>query len=289
MTGEIVEGQRSGSLEDRVSAARLTPAQRQVSRLLLESSERLVFLSAAELAAEASVSQPSVSRLARALGYADYGDMLEAVRARALALSAEREKGGPKDINPHQQFILDEIALLQNLSRRLEDPSGLNKAADILASADQVVILGLRISAALGRSFAYRLGRMRPGIRLITFDGTESYDELTLAASAGHSALVVFAMPRYPKAVPELMSFAKAKGYSVVVVTDSHASPFVSVSDVALVAEINWTVTFGTHTAAISLSALLAEQVAMRRQRDTRHRLGNLDEVASSKEYYLLD
>jgi DNA-binding MurR/RpiR family transcriptional regulator len=275
------------SLDARVHRAQLTPAQRQVARLLLEDPERFMFLSAAEMAAQASVSQPSVSRLARALGYGGYGDLLEAVRLRAQ--SDRDDDLAPAKGNRHQQAIDDEIALLRSLRRRLSDDEALGRATELINGAGYVVVLGLRISGPLAQTFAYRLGRMRPNVRLIATDGSQAYDDLALIARGETPTLVVFAMPRYPRPLLGLIDFARSHGYRLIVITDTPASPLAGIGEETLIAEINWGLTFGTHTAATVLSAMLAEEVARLRQDDVRQRLDELDDVASSMDHYLTD
>lgn len=275
-------------LEARVRTAKLTPAQRQIARLLLEKSEHFMFLSAADVAAEAGVSQPSVSRLARALDYGSYGEMMVAVRERVQVGHGARPPADEAG-NRYQKAIDDEVALLHNLRRSLAEGQAIERAGQLLNSADIVMVVGLRISASLAQNFAYRLGRIRPNVRLSITDGSQVYDDLALAADAPTKALLVFAMPRYPRELVRLMRYAKKRGYSVVVVTDNHASEFAGLADEALIAEINWGLTFGTHTAATVISALLAEEVGGLRPELMRRRLGDLDEVASEMDHYLTD
>jgi DNA-binding MurR/RpiR family transcriptional regulator len=279
-------GQALNTFEERIRAARLTPAQRQVARLLLEDSERLVHLSAAEVASEAGVSQPSVSRLAKSLGYASYGSMMTAVRERAA-----RTHGAPdaEAGNRFQVAVEDEITLLQTLKARLGNEAGLKSAAARIGAASEVVVLGLRISASLALNLAYRLGRMRPGIAVITNEGSQAYDDLALHGQSHSPTLVIFAMPRYPTAVLELATFARRRGFQIILITDSSAAALSLSADEVLVAEINWGLTFGTHTAAFVLSALLAEEAGALASEQMRRRLGDLDEVAAERGHYLTD
>lgn len=274
------------SFEDRIRAARLTPAQRQVARLLLEDSERLKHLSAAEVAAAAEVSQPSVSRLAKSLGYASYGTMMTAVRERTVRSHSAR---GPEVGNRFQAAIEDEIALLQTLKARLGNETALKRAAIRIGAASSVVVLGLRISTPLALNFSYRLGRLRPGVAAITSDGSQAYDDLAMHGRSDSPVLVIFAMPRYPTAVPELAAFARRRGFETILITDSPAAELSHSADEVLVAEINWGLTFGTHTAAFVLSALLAEEAGALEAEQMRRRLSDLDEVAAERGHYLTD
>ena len=57
---------------DLFHGARLTPTQRRIAHCLMEHAQKAAYLSAAEVADLAGVSQPSVTRFAMALGYEGY-------------------------------------------------------------------------------------------------------------------------------------------------------------------------------------------------------------------------
>ncbi|MFL6111847.1 MAG: MurR/RpiR family transcriptional regulator, partial [Catenulispora sp.] len=62
----------AGRVVELFQGARLTPTQRRIAQSLVQHAPSVAYLSAAEVAQLAGVSQPSVTRFAMALGYAGY-------------------------------------------------------------------------------------------------------------------------------------------------------------------------------------------------------------------------
>jgi DNA-binding MurR/RpiR family transcriptional regulator len=270
-------------LEDRLRNAKLTPAQRQVARFIFDNPDRFVFMSAAEVARDVGVSQPSVTRLAQELGYRGYTELIGEVRGRARATPESGSATG----NRYQTALDDEIAHLMTVRDRLDDLRPLEKAAKKITAASCVVVAGLRISAPLAENFGYRLSRLRDNVRMVTQGGSVAYDELALGARRKPPVLVVFAMPRYPAELTEILRFAKARGYWVLEFIDSPTAELCEHADQVVHAPLTWGLTFGSHTSTTVLSTLLIDAVASESSGDARARLIDLDGVASHEGHYL--
>src|SRR4028118_2001930 len=67
---------------------RLSPTQRRVARYVADHPREAPFLSSVELASRAGVSQPTVTRLAVALGYGGYGEFQRDLRRVGLGTAA---------------------------------------------------------------------------------------------------------------------------------------------------------------------------------------------------------
>lgn len=274
-------------LSARLRSVRLTPAQRAVARFILENPVQFVFMSGAEVAAEIGVSQPSVSRLAKELGYRGYGEMTAEIR-ELLRVGAEGAPTADGE-NGYQQLMSTEIGLLEQIREALADPQPLDGAAEMIVSASAVVVLGLRISAPVAEHFAYRLHRLRPGVSLTTTGGSPTLDELALASQTDPSVVVVFAMSRYPAELLPALAFARQRGMSVVVFVDTPTASVVTASDHVIVAPVSNGVTFGSLTAAYLLSALLIDRVASETAGESGRRLIDLEAVAVDHGHYLDD
>src|SRR3954462_9230623 len=68
------------SVLDLFHGARLTPTQRRIAHCLVEHTSKAAYLSAAEVADLAGVSQPSVTRFAIALGHEGYPALRRVLR-----------------------------------------------------------------------------------------------------------------------------------------------------------------------------------------------------------------
>src|SRR3954468_791439 len=82
------------SVLDLFHGARLTPTQRSIAHCLVEHAAKAAYLSAAEVAELAGVSQPSVTRFAVALGYEGYPALRRELRELQELQELGRELGG---------------------------------------------------------------------------------------------------------------------------------------------------------------------------------------------------
>jgi len=274
-------------LATRLRSVRLTPAQRAVARFILANPSKFVFMSGAELAAEIGVSQPSVSRLAKELGYRGYGEMTAEIRELLRADATDDAMG--EVTNAYQQLMDIEIHLLEQVRDSLADTAPLDDAAALITEAASVLVLGLRISAPVADHFYYRLRRIRPAVSATTTGGSSTIDEIALASQASPSVAVVFAMSRYPTELTPALEFARRRGMKLIVFVDAPTAPVVLPGDLTILAPVSSGVTFGSLTAAYLLAALLIDRVAGEASGESGRRLIDLESVATDFGHYVED
>ncbi|SEL10317.1 MurR/RpiR family transcriptional regulator [Streptacidiphilus jiangxiensis] len=247
---------------------RLTPTQRRIAHCLVRNAAEAPFLSSVEVAELAGVSQPSVTRFAVALGFDGYPALRRRLRELGLAepggepgvrVGGVRETAGEIVRNEQQQAVLSEIANLQHLAAVLADPEPVLQAARVLAASRPLVVLGLRAASAQAHGFAYFAGKVHPDVRLLDEGGSMLLDRIEQARIAGASALICFALPRYPRELLDALNAAKAAGLTVVTVADSAFAPVASVSDLLLPAAVGSSLVFDTACAPMMLGRVLLQ------------------------------
>jgi DNA-binding MurR/RpiR family transcriptional regulator len=243
-----------------VDGVRLTPTQRRIAQCLLEHASKAAYLSAAEVADLAAVSQPSVTRFAIALGYDGY----PALR-RALRVTEVRRDQPGRDINDLQLAVRAELGTLEHLTDRLADGTpnreALDQAAKLLATSTPLPVVGLRSAAPLAAYFGYFATKVLPDVRVLEHGGTLLTDRLEQARAAGATAMLGIVLPRYPREALEALRDARAAGLAVVVLTDSPLSPVVEVADVTLTAGVGSRLVFDLHTAPMTLAMVLLQAI----------------------------
>ncbi|MCD0481820.1 MurR/RpiR family transcriptional regulator [Streptacidiphilus sp. ASG 303] len=243
--------------------SRLTPTQRRIAHALVQHAADAPFLSSVEVAELAGVSQPSVTRFAVALGYDGYPGLRRRLRdlgpAEAAAGAAPAES--PRDAvrNEQQRAVLAEIDNLNRLAELLADPEPVARAARILAASRPLPVLGLRAASAQARGFAYFAAKVHPDVRLLDEGGSMLTDRVEQAAAAGASALMCFALPRYPRELTDALTAARDCGLTVVTVADSAFAPVARMSDLLLPAAVGSSLVFDTACAPMVLGRVLLQ------------------------------
>ncbi|MEV0536910.1 MurR/RpiR family transcriptional regulator [Kitasatospora sp. NPDC050463] len=238
---------------------RLTPTQRRIAHSLVRHAVEAPFLSSVEVAELAGVSQPSVTRFAVALGYDGYPALRKQLRELGAGEPAAPET--PDDVvrNEHQQAVLAEIEHLRLLAELLADPEPIIRAARLLAASRPLPVLGLRAASAQARGFAYFAAKVHPDIRLLDEGGSMLADRLEQAAAAGASALLCFALPRYPRELMDGLAVARECGLTVLTVADSAFAPVAKLSDLMLPAAVGTGLVFDTACAPMMLGRVLLQ------------------------------
>ena len=217
----------------------LTPAERKVARTLLARYPAAGLESTAALAAAAGTSKPTVLRLLARLGFGRYPDFQERLRGevtRSMSASplsrALARRAAPSD----DSVFLRAVQQRARLVTRLQDtvpPGEIKRAVALLAGRPKhVVISGGYFSRLIARMLAMQLDQLIPRV---------DYADEPLGADIGKylrvgrdSVAVVFDLRRHELAANEVVSMAKARGASVILITDDSLSPSAEQADIVL-------------------------------------------------------
>ncbi|KAB1949684.1 MurR/RpiR family transcriptional regulator [Micromonospora sp. ALFpr18c] len=267
---------------DLFDGVRLTPTQRRIAHCLVQHAPAVAYLSAAEVAELAGVSQPSVTRFAVALGHNGY----PALRRRLRDLTAAA--GRPTDAgNELQQAVRAEMGNLDRLAGQLADRDRIASTGRLLAASRPLPVLGLRAAAPLAAYFAYFAAKVHPDVRVLDDGGTMLTDRLEQAAEAGASAVLAFVLPRYPRETLDALREARAAGLTVVAITDSPVSPATEHADVVLPAAVGAQLVFDLHTAPMTLAMVLLQAICDAAPADTQRRLEAFEASAARRQLFL--
>ena len=239
---------------DLFHGARLTPTQRRIAHSLVQHAASAAYLSAAEVADLAGVSQPSVTRFAMALGYSGY----PALRRELRALVDVSPAGNPAN-NAMQRAVQAEADRLAGLVEQLESLETVGRAADLLVASRPLPVLGLRAAAPLAAYVGYFAAKVHPDVRVLDTGGTHLLDRLDQARAAGASAMLSLVLPRYPRETLEAIREAAAVGLKVVAITDSAVSPAAECADVVLPAAVGTQLVFDLHTGPMAMAMVLLQ------------------------------
>ncbi|WP_319461680.1 MurR/RpiR family transcriptional regulator [Micromonospora sp. RTP1Z1] len=268
---------------DLFHGVRLTPTQRRIAHCLVQHAGAAAYLSAAEVAELAGVSQPSVTRFAMALGHDGY----PALRRRLRELTATGA-ADPVDVgNALQRAVRAEMGNLDRLAGQLADHDRIAEVGRLLAASRPLPVLGLRAAAPLAAYFAYFAAKVHPDVRVLDDGGSLLTDRLEQAAAAGATALLALVLPRYPRETLDALREARAAGLTVVAITDSPVSPATEHAEVVLPAAVGTDLVFDLHTAPMTLAMVVLQAICDAAPADTQARLEAFESSAARRQLFL--
>ncbi|KAB8181770.1 MurR/RpiR family transcriptional regulator [Microbispora catharanthi] len=159
----------------------------------------------------------------------------------------------------YRRAVLAEIENLRALARSLDDPGPVAAAARLLAASRPLPVLGLRAAAAQAAGFAYFAAKVHPDVRPLHEAGSLLADRVEQAAAAGATALLCFALPRYPAELVDALRTARTAGLAVVTVADRRVPSLAALSHVLLTAAVGTHLVFDTACAPMMLGRVLLE------------------------------
>ena len=260
------------TVTDLFQGARLTPTQRRIAHSLVQHATNAAYLSAAEVAELAGVSQPSVTRFAMALGYPGYPALRRELRA--LAGTGPVPDG---DENEMQRAVRAEAEHLDRLRSQLGDLGPVRTAAELLVASRPLPVLGLRAAAPLAAYFGYFAAKVHPDVRVLDAGGTHMLDRLDQARAAGATAMLAVVLPRYPR---ETLEAVRECGLRVVAITDSAVSPVAEYADVVLPAAVGTRLVFDLHTGPMAVAMVLLQAMCDAVPDESQRRLEEFEAAA---------
>lgn len=243
----------------------LTPAERKVARTLLARYPAAGLESTAALAAAAGTSKPTVLRLLARLGFGGYPDFQQRLRAevtRSMSASPLARAQARRAAPPADSVFLRAVDARARVVARLRDtvpPAEVERAVALLAGRPRhVVICGGYFSRLVARMLALQLDQLIPNV---------DFAEEPLGADTGKylragraSVAIVFDLRRHELVAKEVVALAKARGATVILVTDESLSPSAGEADIVLPVAVDGA-PFDSFAALLVLTESLAEAV----------------------------
>ncbi len=212
---------------------KLSPSERKVADFVLANSQQIIHMPMSEIARQTSVSDPSVLRFCRSLGYHGYLDFKLAL-TQDLATPTEfinetvNEDDSVSEI-AQKIFSAGSQALFDTLQGL--DLLELEQTINLIKDANFVLITGVGTSAPIAQMFFNRLLRLGINARI----QTDSYLQLMEASLLGPDDLVI-AISQTGASIDPIITLDEAKehGAKTIAITGTLASPVTESADVSL-------------------------------------------------------
>ena len=240
----------------------LTAQQRRAADYLLSHQRTVFSLSVQELAREADVSEATLVRFARRLGFDGYLEMRTALveEAKEGLLPEDRFAFEEPSVEPAGTLAKVAKQEVENINRTLEqiDPKQLRKFVDQLRKAELVATMGLGVSLVLARLAAYSLFQVGVRTEVILRDSVTLVEQVEQLPR--RAVLLAFALPPYSKDTALAVARAKERRIPVLLVSDGPQSPLAGDATSALYARTdNILYTNSISGVAVLINALATE------------------------------
>jgi DNA-binding MurR/RpiR family transcriptional regulator len=244
-----------------------TRAEKDIANYMLANQDKLPFDTAASIAEAAGVSQMTVSRFLRTIGFPDSGAFKAAMRAeldtRPLMVSDRIDRirrAGEDNERAAENFDLETRALLS--AYELRTTPQWRAAVEAIATAGVVGVSGFQTIRGIASDFASRLSYLRPATHFL--DGSDGTFAEIFAQETASACVVLFEMRRYTRLSLQLAQAVARRRLPLVIVCDTHCRWARDLTDIVLPVRTDSAIFWDTQTAFVSLSGLMLDDVIAR-------------------------
>jgi DNA-binding MurR/RpiR family transcriptional regulator len=245
----------------------------QVAAFTAEFPDEIALGTTGSIAGQANVQPSTLVRFAQAFGYRGFGDLQAVFQqrlrdrpsqydARMNALNA-RSTGHPVSSALIDGFSSASLRSIETFRARAK-PEDLNEAANILARAETIYLIGFRRSYPIASYMHYTLATL--GVKTILAGSPSAVDKEVISFAGPRDAALAISFTPYASLSLELTRQIVAQKTPLVAITDSPFSPLAQSTNVWFEIAENDFEGFRTLAATVTLAAALSVAVAEKRR-----------------------
>lgn len=202
---------------------RLTGSQKKIGKYILDHYERVAFMSAVELAEAVGVSDATVIRFTRNIGFTGYVEFKQHMRQDMKIFdSPDRRVSRSLELIQEKDDLLGKVGQcdIDNLKYFLKtlDQEKLRKAVDAVYQAKHIYLVGNGTSSIITCFLQIHLRRMGFAVHNISEATTISPEKIV--GIGAEDLLIACGFPRYSRDTHNAIVFAKNVGAAVLTITD---------------------------------------------------------------------
>ncbi|MEN6566527.1 MAG: MurR/RpiR family transcriptional regulator [Veillonellales bacterium] len=243
-----------------------TGRQKKICKYILDHYETVAFMSAVELSEVVGVSDVTIIRFVRNLGFSGYVEFKKHMREGAKNFEAPDSRVSKTlhcidKRDPNMQVYSRD---LDNLKRFMEtlDKTKIRQIIDEIYKAKTIYLFGMGSAAILVDFLVLHLRRMGFSVVAVTEGGAENSEKLF--SITAEDVLITCSFPRYSKGSYNAILFAKEKCATRITITDSVSSILSINSDMVVPIQIDNITFFNSYVVPMEFCNILIMNILER-------------------------
>lgn len=259
-------------LRETIRNANLTKTQKMIAKYILDHSADACFMTSTEIALKLGVSESSVIRFSRSLGYSGFMDFQKALRkdyqdkvlsiSSSITVPSQRIAKRAK-LNDNAEYLKRH---LKNSAKNLESIFVNNtiqtfeEAADTIIGSKHKYIVCSRGNSCLGDYFLLYLKHMVPNVEMTNATPISPIDHICNISK--DDCLIIFSFPRYSSMDKLTAKMAQEAGAKIIVITDKPSALLSEYASVLLTAPVNSNNFFNSMVASQFVAEALLDTIS---------------------------
>ena len=226
---------------EKLKNTRLTKKEKRIAEFFLDEEQRVFLMNVADIAKTIDVSDTSVIRFIKSLGFENFTDFKnsgqEDIKSR---LDKTNDFIKNLDIikeNSIEQLYIHKINEEVNKIFNSSSQKQIKKISNLIMKAKNKYIVGFKSTAGIANFFGVRLGFMLENVS--TFNIDDSVVVNSIFNIKQEDILIIFDYPMYSKAAVVLAKIAIENKAKILLFTDSDNAPLAEYSDILYKVKLN--------------------------------------------------
>lgn len=269
----------------------LSKGQKLIAEFIINNYDKAAFMTAAALGDKVRVSESTVVRFANTLGYSGYRDLQSELHELIKNKLTTVQRLTMVDEYSDQAGVLKKAMEkdIDNIDKTKNETSyiAFQEAINMILSAENIYILGLRTSSFLAGYLGFYLNFLIKNVRVINSGPNDVFEQLIKADSK--DVMIGISYPRYSKRTLEALDLCKERGCKIISITDSLISPAAKYADVSLIASSDMISFVDSLVAPMSLINALIVGIGLNKKEDVKSSFEDLEQIWNKYNVYDMD
>ena len=273
-------------LKDALKNATLTKTGQRIGEYILDHYTEACFMTSTDLAAALDVSEASVIRFSRALGFTGYMDFQKKLRisytekankvSNSITVPYERLRASMEhpDGDYMEEFLMNTEKNIESVLRN-NSREAFTQAVDLLFASHRKYILATRANTGVASYFLLLMKHMLPDVYSTGDSAISVIDHM--CDIAADDCVILFSFPRYSELDRQAVQMAEDAGASILVITDKPSAPLAQYADVLLIVDVDSSTFFNSYVGVQLVMEILCAGISRRVGASNEEKLKTVD------------
>ncbi len=267
----------------------LSKKHKIIADFVLNNYDKAAFMTAKQIGEEVGISESTVVRFAKKIGYNGFPEFQEELRDSIKRILTTKQKLYSKvDMSTFEDSIKSSFEYdINSIKKTVSniDFDALKEVVDDVMSSNSVYILGLRSSKVLADYFSFYLNFFHENVRSVNHGVSDILDQLINLKEG--DMLICISFPRYSNQILEYAKIIRERGVKLLALTDSVDSPIVEYSTHYLLADYSIDSFIDSHVSPMALINAIVMAIAQQNKDLVNNKFQNLEEIWLKHNVYL--
>ena len=283
------------SFQDRIKGLRFTKTEKRIADYILENQKTVGLETAVKIAEKLDVTDMSVHRFLRKLGYSGFAEFRDEMNAQLI----EHYEDSWKELSPGKKYLqtsntigdgdvagLVVFQAMANIKKSMEqtEASLFVDVAECILRGRRKYVIGFRGSSSLASYMNRKLTVFLPGVHALLAADSSVIEELIDLTD--RDVIIMYSFPRYSTLNESILDIAGKKGSKVVLFTDKLTSPLAVYADYVIPVEIEGAGHTNSYVAPMCLSEIIILLLSRKISKADQKRIEELDEYINRNRLY---